>query len=138
MVDSIINQIKAWNCDDIYDLRMLFRRLANSIAARRLETPEMSRSLSDYVDTSSLPSVRFFEEIDMTKYVGFPVWAMDKKGYCLAGKRMDHVVHIVEVAEIHKEQDARAHKPPPQHTRGVKIRLLGRKRDVLSGSERNG
>ena len=45
---------------------------------------------SDDIDMSDLPSMPIPDDVDTL----YPIWVMDKKGYCLVGDAADQIEHI--------------------------------------------
>lgn len=91
----IAREIRAWDTEDIYRLVELLARL-DEIADRA------ERKAEDYVRMNSLPSAPIPEEV-----MGYPVWAVDKRGMALVGPGADEVESVEEVRAACEEQARR-------------------------------
>ena len=94
--ESLIKEIKAWDKEDVTDLRYLIDDLKIALNEETFEVNSPQNChIEDHIDTTSLPSEPVPD--DVTSY---PVWAMDKKGHCLIGNSMNDVEHIAEIRHI--------------------------------------
>jgi len=91
----IAREIRAWDTEDISQLVEMFTKL-DEIADRA------DRKAEDYVRMNSLPSAPIPEEV-----VGYPVWAVDKRGMALVGPGADEVESVEEVRAACEEQARR-------------------------------
>ena len=91
----IAREIRAWDTEDISLLVDLLKKL-DVIADR------VGRKAEDYVRMDSLPSAPIPEEV-----VGYPVWAVDKRGMALVGPGADEVESVEEVRAACEEQARR-------------------------------
>ncbi len=91
----IAREIRAWDTEDISQLVEMLTKL-DEIADRA------DRKAEDYVRMDSLPSAPIPEEV-----VGYPVWAVDKRGMALVGPGADEVESVEEVRAACEEQARR-------------------------------
>jgi len=91
----IAREIRAWDTEDISQLVEMLTKL-DEIADRA------DRKAEDYVRMDSLPSAPIPEEV-----VGYPVWAVDKRGMALVGPGADEVESVEEVRAACEEQSRR-------------------------------
>jgi len=82
-----INQILRWNIVDVRELMRWIRELEEICK-------DLKRNPHDLIDFRSLPTSEIPE-----KALRYPVWAIDKYGYCLAGQDYSEIIHIDEVLE---------------------------------------
>ena len=91
----IAREIRAWDTEDISLLVDLLKKL-DVIADRA------GRKAEDYVRMDSLPSAPIPEEV-----MGYPVWAVDKRGMALVGPGADEVESVEEVRAACEEHARR-------------------------------
>jgi len=82
-----IYQIFKWDGNDVRDLRGWLREL-------REICEKIGLHMEDLVNFSKLTARPVPEDL-----AGVPVYAMDRRGYCLMGKGYDQVMHVDEVRE---------------------------------------
>ena len=87
-----IYQIFKWDGADVRDLKRWIKEL-NEICEK------IGLNMRDLLNFKKLTSVPVPEEL-----VKFPVYALDKQGYCLTGPAFDIVMHIDEVREKIEEK----------------------------------
>lgn len=87
---EIAAQIKAWNKQDVFELRNLIVELEEAIKAEG----ENGRR-DQYIDLAQLPSA----EIPADVNTGYPVWAMDAAGRLLVGADVREVVTLEQYRE---------------------------------------
>lgn len=82
-----INQILRWNLVDVRELMRWIREFEEICR-------ELKRNPHDLIDFRKLPTSDIPD-----KALRYPVWAIDKFGYCLAGQDYSEIIHIDEVLE---------------------------------------
>lgn len=87
-----IYQIFKWDGADVRDLKRWIKEL-NEICEK------IGLNMRDLLNFKKLTSVPVPEEL-----VKFPVYALDRQGYCLTGPAFDIVMHIDEVREKIEEK----------------------------------
>ena len=92
----IAQEVRAWDTEDISELVGLLTRL-DAIGDRA------DRKAEDYVRMDALPSAPIPEGVD----VGYPVWAVDKRGMALVGPGADEVESVEEVRAACEEHARR-------------------------------
>jgi hypothetical protein len=73
-----------WNHEDIHDLKDMLDELEKSF--------ELPAKIDQIIDFSDLPS-----EYIPSRLTHYPIWSMDKRGYCLVGAGADSIEHIDEI-----------------------------------------
>jgi len=91
----IAREIRAWDTEDVSRLVELLAKLGET-------ADRAGREVEYYVRMDSLPSAPIPEEV-----VGYPVWAVDKRGMALVGPGADEVESIEVVRAVCEEQDRR-------------------------------
>ena len=81
-MSKITEAIENWNRESIYELRDMLAELK--------EEQENNQFRIDYVDMADLPSEPIPDDIG----TAYPVWAMDKHGFCLVGAAADKIEHV--------------------------------------------
>ncbi|WP_048152818.1 hypothetical protein [Methanolacinia paynteri] len=82
-----INQILRWNKVDVRELKRWVEEL-DEIAGN------LKRNPHDLLNFRKLPTIDIPDAA-----IKYPVWAIDKSGYCLAGSDYSEIIHIDEVLE---------------------------------------
>jgi hypothetical protein len=82
-----INQILRWNKVDVRELKRWVEDLEE--IAR-----DLKRNPHDLLNFRKLPTIDIPDAV-----IKYPVWAIDKFGYCLAGSDYSEIIHIDEVLE---------------------------------------
>lgn len=82
------NAIENWDHENVEDLRDMLAELK--------EANERNQFMVDEVDMADLPSEDIPDDIDTS----YPVWAMDKRGFCLVGAAADVIEHVDTVREL--------------------------------------
>jgi len=83
LVTKLINEINGWNKENIADLQETMSLLR-----------DMREDADLLVDMSDLPS----EPIPSGRE-SYPIWAMDKMGFCLVGDDASSIEHISSIIE---------------------------------------
>ena len=86
-IQNKVNLIKSWDKKNIHELKTMLDELSELI-----EQLETNCGVEQYIDFSDLPS----EEFD-NNLAGYPIWAMDKKGFCLVGTDLSDIESIEEI-----------------------------------------
>lgn len=95
-VDSWIERIENWDCEDVYKLREIIRDypripdVANAYELQRYAEEQWERISSD------LPIAPEYEG-RVSKCATYPIWTCDKTGNCLVGETVDAVLSIEEI-----------------------------------------
>lgn len=76
--------ILAWDREDIHDLKDMIDELSKSL--------EYPQKIDQIIDFSALPS-----EYISDRLTTYPIWSMDKRGYCLVGSAADSIEHIEDI-----------------------------------------
>jgi hypothetical protein len=95
-----INQILRWNRVDVRELKRWIEEL-EEIAS------DLKRNPHDLLNFRKLPTTDIPDAA-----IKYPVWAIDKSGYCLAGSDYKEIIHIDEVLEEMEEGNV----PFPVHS----------------------
>ena len=95
-----INQILRWNKVDVRELKRWVEDLEE--IAR-----DLKRNPHDLLNFRKLPTIDIPDAA-----IKYPVWAIDKSGYCLAGSDYSEIIHIDEVLEEMESGDV----PFPVHS----------------------
>lgn len=82
------NAIENWDHESVEDLRDMLAELK--------EANECNQFMVDEIDMSNLPSEQTPDDVDTS----YPIWAMDKRGFCLVGAAADSIEHISEIREL--------------------------------------
>ncbi|WP_421909963.1 hypothetical protein [Methanolacinia petrolearia] len=82
-----LNQILRWNKVDVRELKRWVEEL-EEIAG------DLKRNPHDLLNFRKLPTIDIPDAA-----IKYPVWAIDKSGYCLAGSDYSEIIHIDEVLE---------------------------------------
>lgn len=85
-IHQLVIEINEWDHEDINDLYALILRLG-----RLIKYDEINK-VADWLDLSSLNSEPIEPAIS-----DYPVWAKDKKGFCLVGAGDFEIMHIDEI-----------------------------------------
>lgn len=82
--------IKAWDKRDIRHLNKWIRHLK-----------KFGYDPFEVLDMSNLPTEESFNGIDLDYYSAYPIWAMDKNGFCIVGNGQDFgkIEHIEKIKE---------------------------------------
>lgn len=99
-----INQILRWNKVDVRELKRWVEEL-EEIAG------DLKRNPHDLINFRKLPTIDIPDAA-----IKYPVWAIDKSGYCLAGSDYKEIIHIDEVLEEMEEGNV----PFPIHSVSTK------------------
>ena len=76
------DKVMKWDHEDVRELKRL------------MDIAEIEYEMTD------LPSEEIPDDVDTL----YPIWAMDKKGYCLVGDGADQIEHIDEIREWYKQK----------------------------------
>jgi hypothetical protein len=87
-----IYQIFKWDGNDVRDLKRWIKELKEIC-------DKVGLRMEDLINFSKLTAKPVPEDL-----IKFPVYALDRQGYCLTGKNYDNVMHIEEVREQTAEQ----------------------------------
>jgi hypothetical protein len=87
-VDEAVKLLQEWDHEDINDLMDLINDAETELKNEGLEP-------SWFIDMCDLPSEPIPDDVD----TGYPVWAMDKQGYCLVGDDATSTAHLDEIRE---------------------------------------
>ena len=82
-----INQILRWNLVDVRELQRWIGDLEEICR-------DLKRNPHDLVNFRKLPTVEIPDAA-----IKYPVWTIDKSGYCIAGSDYSVIIHIDEVLE---------------------------------------
>jgi hypothetical protein len=88
--ETLAAQIKAWDLHDVRQLRdllVLFEACRDEFGGHI--------NVQRYVDFSNLPSALIPDDID----TGYPVWAMDVRGYALVGLGARDIEHVNKIRD---------------------------------------
>ncbi|GEM_PF-2342248 len=80
-LEKALKQIKEWNRQDAKELQNLIKKL-NSIMEK------LGYEMNEWFDPAKIPTYDLPE--DLKKYI--KIWAVDSKGNCLVGSKMDKVI----------------------------------------------
>lgn len=97
IMEDIKKRVSAWDHEHIENLESIIAEIPKDIES----DPKFYG-----VDMAALPSEPMPDDID----TGYPVWAIDKNGYCLVGEAADGIEHINQIREYYssKKQDQEA------------------------------
>ncbi len=95
-LSRLVNKIRGWDCNDVRDLLDWLRELEASLA----KDPKLAAEYDEYrLFFMPLPSAPIPKEVDTT----YPVWAMDRRGYCLVHEPRLKIEHVGQVLERQRE-----------------------------------
>lgn len=95
-VESWIERIKSWDCDDVYYLRDIIRSypsIPDTVNWQDLQS--YAESQWDRI-SQDLPIAEEYED-RVLKHASYPIWTCDHQGYCLVGDVADSVVSIEDI-----------------------------------------
>ena len=87
IIEDKVRKIKSWDKNNIADLKEMIDGLDIFLGQIYSEL-----KTDNFLDTSDLPSENFDNNL-----AGYPVWAMDKKGFCLVGAGLCEVQSIKDI-----------------------------------------
>jgi hypothetical protein len=88
-INSLINRIYEWDMEDINHLKWCIDSIKFEISDPDFKTIR----LDDLIDVKNLPTNR---DIDKC-HTSYPIWAVDKRGFALAGEAMDQIVLVKDL-----------------------------------------
>jgi len=89
-LDNLINRVNTWNHEDIRELKDILDQIPEVLASAG-KAPRAA----DVIDYSDLPTEPIPAGVET-----YPVWAMDKRGFCLVGAAADSIEHISEIRDL--------------------------------------
>lgn len=97
IMEHIEKRVGAWDHEHIEDLQSIIAEIPKDLKS----DPKFYG-----VDMTDLPSEPMPDDIDTS----YPVWSIDKNGYCLVGDTADRITHINQIREYyrHIKQDQEA------------------------------
>jgi putative transposon-encoded protein len=117
-IEEKIKSIENWNKESIYELKNMLNELTDMFRIARAEREITDSEYEWYqtrIDITDLPSADIPVDID----TGYPVWAMDKNGFCLTGEDMQGITHIDDLRI--EQADRRATTPHTISVTGYEI-----------------
>ena len=88
IIDAHEAMVGEWNLENIYDLIRILEELEILADIRE-------QALSEIINLEEIPSMSIPPELQQKNRM--PIWAVDKRGYCLCGKHVDTVDSISEM-----------------------------------------
>lgn len=110
-IELAIDKVKGWDREYVEELREHLHRMGAEIKAA-YEDGAINDAAREYylslIVISDLPSEPIPEDVDTS----YPVWAMDKHGYCLFGEDLQGVASLDKIREYQADRRVSSMKTP--------------------------
>lgn len=90
-LENLITRVNNWDHNDVRELKDVLEQIPEVLvsAGKSPRTP-------DVIDYSDIPTEQIPDDVDTS----YPIWAMDKRGFCLVGAAANSIEHIDSIREL--------------------------------------